>query len=69
MARDQGSKKPEAPQNFERPHIFVSETVKSLQHNPTFLEDSLDYSFYKQIHPVERIDSNRPIKTVQFHFK
>lgn len=69
MSKDNGSQKPEAPQNFETPHVFVSDAVKNLQHNPTFLEESLDYTFFKQIHPVERIDSNRPIKKVQFHFK
>lgn len=69
MATDHGSKKPAAPQNFERPQVFISEAVKGLEHNPTFLEQSVEYAFFKQIHPVERIDLNRPIKTVQFHFK
>ena len=45
----EGSQKPEAPQNFDRPQVFVSEAVKSLQqHNPSFLEESIEYAFYKQ---------------------
>ena len=69
MADEKGTQKPAAPQNFDQPQVFVSEAVKGLHDNPTFLEDSIQYAFYKQIFPVERIDSSRPIKSVQFRFK
>lgn len=35
--------KPEAPQNFEQPQVFISESVRSLQNNPSFLESCIEY--------------------------
>ena len=56
-----GAQKPEAPQNFESPQVFVSEAVKGLQDNPSFLEESIEYAFYKQAR-IKPTDQQKPTK-------
>ena len=58
------------PQEYERPQIFISDTVKHLQvKDPSFVESCIAYSFFKSVPTVDRIDKTKPTRVVQFYFR
>ena len=57
------------PDDFQKPHTFISPAIQNIFKDDTFLEDCIAYSFYKPIPPVERIIPDKPTRHTQFQFR
>ena len=60
---------PQKPNDFQKPNHFISPAIQNIFKDENYLENSISYSFFKKIPPVERIIPDRPTRMVQFRFR
>lgn len=57
------------PDTFQHPQTFINPAIKNIFRDDTFLENCINFSFFKPFGPVERLIPNKPTRNVQFQFR
>ena len=60
---------PQKPDDFQKPNHFISPAIQNIFKDENYLENSISYSFFKKIPPLERIIPDKPTRHVQFRFR